>query len=90
MSGYGDRRFGPDDPITREQIAIMTARAMQLEATSEELAFTDRDDISPWAVKDVAAVVAHGLMRGYPDGTFRPQAIASRAEAAVVIAALLD
>lgn len=90
VSGYGDRRFGPDDPITREQIAIMTARAMQLEATSEELAFTDRDDISPWAVKDVAAVVAHGLMRGYPDGTFRPQAIASRAEAAVVIAALLD
>lgn len=48
-------------------------------------AFTDADQISDWAVPEVARAAAAGLVTGYPDGTFRPQAPVTRAEAAVLI-----
>jgi hypothetical protein len=78
-------RFRPDEPITREQMADMVARAAKLPASTTTLSFTDSGDISPWAISSVASVVNAGIMSGYPDLAFRPKSGATRAEASVVI-----
>ncbi|NPV89256.1 MAG: hypothetical protein HPY50_00590 [Firmicutes bacterium] len=85
ISGYDDSTFGPDDPITREQMAVMVAKAARLQEKAEISAFTDYEQISSWAVDSVAEVVKEGCVKGYPDGSFRPQGNATRAEAVSVI-----
>jgi len=85
IQGYSDNRFGPDDLITREQMAVMIARASQLQANSGQLSFTDSSSVSSWAYGWVVSAVNNQLMSGYPDNTFRPQANATRAEAMTVI-----
>lgn len=86
VKGYDKNSFGPDDLITREQAAVMIAGAAKLEAAQEELEFTDAGQISAWAESAVAAAVKGNYLKGYPDNSFRPQAYASRAEAATIIA----
>lgn len=88
ISGYNDSTFGPDDPVTREQAAVIMARAGRLD-TAGELNFTDGQAISPWARSGVLAAVAQRFFSGYPDGSFQPQGRLTRAEAAVIIAKLL-
>ena len=83
--GYDSTTFGPDDVITREQMAVMVARAANLVAPGNKIPFADGDKISPGAVDRVAAAVEKGIIRGYPDNTFRPQGSASRAEAVTII-----
>jgi len=84
VAGYGDGRFGPDEPVTREQMAAMTVKAAKLNPVSGELAFTDSSDISPWANDSVVTAVKNGIISGYPDNTLRPGARATRAEAAAM------
>ena len=83
--GYNEKEFGPDDLITREQMAVMIVKAAGLEVGSGETGFTDKTDISPWAREWVLAAVSNDLMSGYPDNSFKPQNNASRAEAVAVI-----
>ncbi len=85
VDGYDSNFFGPDDFITREQVAVMIVRALELIQTGEETTFNDRGSISPWARTAVATAVCHNLMTGYPDNTFRPSAFTTRAEAATII-----
>ena len=89
ISGYSKDTFGPDDLITREQAAVIIARAAQLEAATGELNFTDSQSISPWAKPGVAAAFKAGFITGYADGSFRPRGKTTRAEAAVIIGKLL-
>lgn len=87
--GYGTE-FGPEDPVTREQIAVFIYRFMEkYELTLEPVVkrtFIDRDKISSWAEGSVLAIAAMELISGYPDGTFMPQNSASRAECARIMA----
>jgi hypothetical protein len=87
VSGYANNRFGPDDPITREQMAAMIVRAAAPgdTNTTESLLFLDEENISPWARSAVAQAFACGLISGYPDNTFKPRGNTTRAEAAEVI-----
>lgn len=50
------------------------------------LPFADKEDISLWAQEDLFAAYEKGLVSGYPDATFKPQAPVSRAEATVLLA----
>ncbi|MDR9787934.1 MAG: S-layer homology domain-containing protein [Peptococcaceae bacterium MAG4] len=84
-NGYDDDTFGPDDLITREQMAVMFVKAAKLEPAAGSLTFTDSDGISGWAVEAVNTAAAHGIMKGYPDNTIRPKGNATRAEAVTVI-----
>lgn len=90
VNGYDANTFGPDDLITREQMAVMIFKAAGLSALGEETGFADKDDISSWARQAVAAVVEQGIMNGYQDNTIQPQGKASRAEAATVIVKALN
>jgi hypothetical protein len=49
VSGYDADTFGPDDPITREQMAVMIVKAAQLSPVDSPLTFTDNSSISAWA-----------------------------------------
>jgi hypothetical protein len=90
VAGYNNEEFGPDDLITREQMAVMIGKAAGLETVAGELIFNDADTVSDWARGWIAAVTENKLMSGYPDNTFKPRDNAARAEAVTVTAALLN
>ncbi len=85
VDGYSDEKFGPNDTITREQMALMIVRAAGFDQLKDEISFIDSADISGWAGKGVAAAVENGIINGYPDNTFRPKGDATRAETAAII-----
>ncbi len=85
VTGYTDTTFGPNDPITREQMAAMIVKAAQLPLATDGKAFTDSSDISAWATSFVATAASNGILSGYVDGSLKPKGHASRAEAATVI-----
>jgi hypothetical protein len=91
-SDYG-QNLGPAVPPSRREMAVMLVRATGNEALAESLRdaplnYTDTADLPPWARGYVAAVTQLGLMRGYPDGTFMPQATVKRSEAVTTLSRL--
>lgn len=89
-SGYDAYTFGPEDPITHEQMAVMIAKAAQLAPATEEISFADSSSISPWARDAVAAVKQYGIMNGYADNTFQPLVNTNKAEAVTTIVNALN
>jgi uncharacterized protein YjdB len=90
VTGYDDNTFGPDDLLTREQMAVMIIRAAKLAPEAGELRFADNSSISDWARSSLATAVKNGIIKGYPDNTVRPRGLATRAEAVTVIVKVLD
>jgi hypothetical protein len=84
VSGYDETTFGPDDLITREQMAVMISKAAGLSG-GEGKTFADSAQIADWAIDAVAVTSSKNIITGYPDNTFKPSASATRAEAATVI-----
>jgi len=68
----------------------MIAKAAKLAPVAVELQFSDSGSISEWAKEAVATVTQHGIMKGYPDNTIKPQGNATRAEAVTVIVNTLN
>ena len=89
VTGFNATHFGPNDLITREQMAAIVVRAGKLALISGSLPFTDAAQIDPWAREYVETAVKDGIIHGYPNGTFQPHGYATRAEAVTVIAGLL-
>ncbi|MNI06608.1 Endo-1,4-beta-xylanase A precursor [compost metagenome] len=90
VTGYSTEHFGPDDPITREQMALMVMRAAGIKPMDTAVVpFVDSAQISSWSQSAVAAVQEKGIISGYVDGSFKPQNLATRAEAATVIVKIL-
>jgi hypothetical protein len=88
--GLDAGRFGPDEPITREQMLVILMRALKASAgAGSTAAFADAGSISGWADAAIAAAVELGIAEGYPDGTIRPSVPATRAEALAVLARAL-
>ncbi|KRE36314.1 endo-1,4-beta-xylanase [Paenibacillus sp. Soil724D2] len=88
--GYEDGTFGPYDNITREQMAAILARAAHLASATSGLEYKDSGDVSAWAQGLLAALTTKGVLNGYEDGTLKPKAFSTRAEAAVIIIRILD
>ena len=94
-AGYIPRNFGsrlvPNQHLTREEAATMIAATLNLDINNhEKLPFIDALTISNDCRRSVAAVVNAGYMSGYPDGTFKPLAVLTRAESAVLISQALQ
>ncbi|MDR1572426.1 MAG: S-layer homology domain-containing protein, partial [Clostridiales Family XIII bacterium] len=90
VKGYGDGRFGPDDNITREQLAAILNRyeAFSGKAPAEVAAgveFADRAEISDYAKPAASALAAQGVVEGRPGNVFDPKSEATRAEVAAVL-----
>ncbi|NPV90701.1 MAG: hypothetical protein HPY50_08015 [Firmicutes bacterium] len=88
VQGSSQRYFYPDEPITREQMAVMIAKAAGLQYAGSDPFIADKNEVSYWARESVASVINERIMSGYEDSRFRPQKYATRAEAASVIAKL--
>lgn len=85
LLGYDDGSYGPQDPITREQLATLLWRYAGQPQTDDQLRFSDAAEVSDYARQALNWASRQGVITGYPDGTFRPQDDASRAEAAQMI-----
>ncbi|UKS24997.1 S-layer homology domain-containing protein [Paenibacillus sp. HWE-109] len=86
VTGYSASAFGPDDLITREQMAVIAIRAAQITAAGDRIdSFKDNAEISDWARAALAAATAKALFNGYEDGTLKPKANTTRAEAVTII-----
>lgn len=92
ISGDSRNRFYPEAAITREEIAVILFKAMEVsekEYTSHGNSvlekFIDRDMISPYAIASMAMLVGEGIMEGFPGNTLGPKHTATRAEAAVFL-----
>lgn len=73
VTGYPDKTFRPNEPVTREEAAKFIAATFDVpvdeDATVEDL--TDFDHLQNWAKGYVAALYGTGAIDGYPDGTYR-------------------
>jgi hypothetical protein len=86
VSGYGNGMFVPNDPITREQLAVMLWRySGSPAATNKELHFNDTDEISGFALDALRWAVENGILNGYGDGRLGPQGQATRAQVAQML-----
>ncbi|CAK4858134.1 unnamed protein product [Aphanomyces euteiches] len=85
VKGYPDNMFKPDNAVTRAEFAVMLMNVLKPQGEGVELTFTDTAKIGTWGKKAVAQAVQAGIIKGYPDGTFRPNAEITRVEMAVML-----
>lgn len=91
VGGYGNGRFGPNDSITREQLAVMLWRYnKEPAATDKELHFSDADRASSWALDALRWAAENGILNGKGNGILDPAGLTSRAEAAQMFENLLN
>lgn len=96
VNGLEAGRFGPEEEITREQMAVLIGRAFRAlgmaqpaQVTVELEDFADGGLVKDWAQEDVTLVLNAGLMQGKGGNSFAPEGPATRAEAAVVMERML-
>lgn len=85
MNDYEDGTFKPNQEATREEAAYAIAKAYKVAAKETNVTFKDQAQISDWAEAEIASLVAGGYLNGNPDGTFRPTASLTRAEAVTMV-----
>jgi hypothetical protein len=90
LTGYSDGSFRPDAQITRAEFAAIISRFDE-SASSEDAAVRFSDvPASHWAFALIDNAVENGWLGGYPDGTFKPQNMITRAEAVTAINRMLN
>ncbi len=95
VNGVTNVRFGVGENITRQDMSVMIVRmisslGIDLDLSVDEAKFTDDVRIAPYAEVSVYTMKWAGIINGYEDGSFRPEAYATRAEAAKIIFALCN
>ncbi|MHA7967661.1 rhamnogalacturonan lyase family protein [Paenibacillus sp. CAU 1782] len=82
-SGTGGNRFAPDREVTRAEFAALLVRSLRLDMNVQST-FRDVSPVS-WYAKEVAVAHQAGIIQGYGDGLFRPDAPISREQMAVMM-----
>lgn len=85
IEGVGDGRFSPDRDITRAEFAAIIVRGLGLKLENGASSFTDVK-ATDWYNGAIRTANAYGLIEGFDDGTFRPNAKITREQAMVMIA----
>jgi len=78
--GYPDGTFRPEENVTRAEFVSMIVRGLPPGEEGTALTFKDKGKIGAWAVKAVQQAMKLGIIAGYEDGTFRPDANITHAE----------
>ncbi|MDR1639234.1 MAG: S-layer homology domain-containing protein [Clostridiales bacterium] len=87
VSGYPDKTFRGENLITRAEFAAIASK-FEAAADSGTLAFTDVNS-GHWAYPAIKSAFGHGWISGYSDGSFKPDANITRAEAVIVLNRML-
>ena len=91
VGGYGNGKFGPDDPITRQQLAAMIYRYEQYKGGgftglwAFRLEFNDVAELSDYAYEPMCWCVMNGIVGGKGNGILDPNGPATRAQAAAML-----
>ena len=93
MNGYSQTTFGPNDTITREQLAATlykyaAYKGEDVSARADLSAYTDQP--SAWATETMQWAVAEGLISGVTNDELRPQGNATRAQVAAILQRFLE
>ncbi|WP_215491822.1 S-layer homology domain-containing protein [Fenollaria sporofastidiosus] len=80
MKGYPDGTVRPNGYIKRAEAAALVTRLLGLDTFASAMKPVFSDTPSAWYNKAINAAVERGIMKGYPDGSFRPNAPITRAE----------
>lgn len=89
-SGYADGTFGPNDTVTREQLASFlyryaTYKGYDVSATSDLSSYTDASSIASYARTPMAWCNQAGIISGFGDGTLGPKSGTTRAQLASML-----
>ncbi|OGH96965.1 MAG: hypothetical protein A2104_04450 [Candidatus Melainabacteria bacterium GWF2_32_7] len=86
LSGYADNSFRPNNPVTRAEFATMIVKALGKENTPIGQEFSFRDvSRSFWAYDTIQRAYDLGLIRGFPDNTFKPYAYITKTEVLAIL-----
>lgn len=88
MNGY-DGRIHPDRVITRSEFAALITRAFNLKSGDTPVSFTDVGTEHEF-YDNIYTAASHGLINGFPDGTFRPDANITREQIVLIISRLYE
>ncbi|WP_311561530.1 S-layer homology domain-containing protein, partial [Peptoniphilus duerdenii] len=88
ITGYPDGTFKPNKSITRAEFAAIVSKYIKNPKAADEV-FADVP-MNHWAKDAIAKVKAEGWISGYNDGTFRPDAPITRAEAVSIVNRMFD
>jgi hypothetical protein len=97
VKGYpeeaGKLAFKPNRSITRAELASLLARAIRQQVGPVQVtaaSFADAGQIPAWAKEDIELAAAKGIIKGYPDQTFRANQEVTRAETAAMVLRCLN
>ena len=90
VNGVGDNAYAPNDPLTREQMAVMlyayaVYKGYDTAASTAAESFSDSGEISGWALTAMNWAVDNGLLGGKPGNLLDPTGSATRAEIATIL-----
>ena len=92
LIGYKDNTFRPENNMTREEVAVMFSRLLKNPPKKGEIYNYKFSDVNKdrWSVTAISYMSELGIIKGYPDGTFRPEANITRAEFAAMATKFAD
>lgn len=86
ISGYDDGTVRPEEPITRQEVAVILGRILKLkEQQTYAYKYTDNRFMADWGIGYIGAISNLGLISGFPDKTFKPDDNATRAEVIAIL-----
>ena len=91
VEGHGDGRFGPNDPVSREQLATMLYNYEKKQGGgfvgtwAFQLDFADVTDLAEWAYEPMCWMVMHEVIGGMDENHLAPKGNATRAEVAAML-----
>lgn len=90
VKGYSDTKFGPDDNVTREQLALILYRYaqyknMDVSARADLSEFSDSGKVASWAQDAMSWANAEGLITGTDKNELLPQGVATREQVAAIL-----
>ena len=90
VSGYENGNFGPNDPITREQLAVILNKYCRYKGKynskiADITKFKDSKNVSNFAIWEMRWAVANGVITGTNENTLNPKGKATRAEVAAML-----
>lgn len=84
LNGTGDGKFEPDRYITRAEFVCALIKALKLNTAGADVSFTDVS-AGDWFMPYVAKAVTQGFVKGFEDGSFKPNDFVTREQMAVMV-----
>jgi len=88
IAGYDSEHFGPEDPVTRQQAAVILSRSYGLLKVGGRSRFADDGNIAEYAVGFVKSMVTAGYMTGMGSNMFQPKTDMTRAQMVTMLHAI--